>query len=144
MNSLNGIIIEDECVEHFTSLNKSELRYVVYKIDVNQKPLSVTVEREGVMSETTHDDVSVGLPADDCRFVFFNVSYHQGVGERLKMVMALWCPAEAPVKAKMVYAAASGPLKSKLGTHAMGPLQASHSSAFDYGEVVGRCRKSYH
>lgn len=144
MNSLNAINVEEACVDQFKSLNKTNLRYVVYQIDVNANPLVVTHERSGETTTTVHEDISAELPQDDCRFVFFNVEYLQGTGSRVKTVMALWCPTEAPVKAKMVYAAAAGPLKSKLGTHAMGPLQASHPSAFDYGDVVLRCRKSYH
>jgi len=144
MNSLNSIAVDEACVEQFKSLNKTNQRFVVYHIDVNASPLVVTHERSGEMATTVHEDISVGLPEDDCRFVFFNVEYLQGTGGRVKTVMALWCPAEAPVKAKMIYAAAAGPLKSKLGTHAMGPLQANHASTFDYGDVVMRCRKSYH
>lgn len=144
MNSLNTILIEDECVDEFAKLNKTELRYIVYSIDVNQRPLKITLEKSGEMTSTSHEDITAELPPSDCRFVFFNVAYHQGVGHRIKTVMALWCPSEAPVKEKMIYAASASPLKSKLGTHTMGPLQAGHTSAFDYGEVVTRCRKCYH
>ena len=144
MNSLNAIHVDDVVVDQFKSLNKTQLRYVVYQIDsAAGNRLSVVPDCAGETEGTVHEDIAAQLPAQDCRFVFFNISYIQGTGERIKTVMALWCPSDAPVKNKMIYAAAAGPLKSKLGTHAMGPLQASQTSCFDYGDVVLRCRKNF-
>jgi cofilin len=143
MNALNAITVDDAVVDQFKSLNKTQLRYVIYQIDVNANRMTVIPDAFGETESTVHEDIATQLPAQDCRFVFFNISYLQGTGERIKTVMALWCPSDAPVKNKMIYAAAAGPLKSKLGTHAMGPLQASHASCFDYGDVVLRCRKNF-
>jgi len=104
--------------------------------------LSISIDKAAPM-DSSHNDIAASLPQDEPRFVVFNFSYQTPAdGQRDKTVFALWSPAGAKLKARTVYAAATVPFRTALGSTSF-EIQASTADAFAHETLVDRCSKMY-
>lgn len=140
---LSVIGLTDAVHTSFEAFQKgATLRAVVYKMDVSSKS-KMEIELDTVAeASTSHEDIAKLLPNDDCRYVFFNVNYMEGLGKRCKSFFLLWVPSDAKTKNKMVYASCAVPLKAKLGITCMS-IQSGSIDAIDYDALVERCRANF-
>jgi cofilin len=140
---LSVIGLTEAVHSEFSALLKGTNRVVVFKMDPNSKSkLEIDLDYAGSSDTTQHEDIAKLLPADDCRYVFFNLDYMEGLGKRTKTFFVLWVPSEAKTKSKMVFASSAVPLKAKLGITCLS-VQTGSTDALDYDVLVERCKASF-
>lgn len=140
---LSVIGLTDSVHTSFEALQKGTNRVVIYKMDVSSKSkMEIDLDSTGSMDSTNHTDIAKLLPSDDCRYVFFNLEYTEGLGRRIKTFFVLWVPSDAKTKNKMVYASCAVPLKAKLGITCMS-IQTGSDESLDYDTLVARCRANF-
>jgi cofilin len=140
---LSVIGLTDAVHTEFNALQKGTNRVTVFKMDVNSKSkIEIDLDRVGASESTSHEDIISMLPTDDCRYIFFNLDYMEGLGKRTKTFFVLWVPSDAKTKAKMVYASCAVPLKAKLAITCLS-IQTGSTDAFDYDALVARCQAAF-
>lgn len=140
---LSTIGLTEAVNSSFHDLQQGTNRVVVYKMDPSSKSkMEIDLDASAATSSTTHGDILKYLPSDDCRYIFFNVQYMQGLGQRIKTFFVLWVPSDAKTKNKMVYASCAVPLKAKLGITCLS-IQTGSQDDLDYDALVARCQAAY-
>lgn len=116
MNSLSGVTLDPSCIQKFDQIKlKHQLRYCTYKI-VDRKTIQVDDRPEAEGDKTkTFDDFTKSLPEDQPRYCVVDVEYITKSGaDHSKIVFILWCPDNAGVKDKMLYAASKDTISKSL------------------------------
>jgi cofilin len=119
-----GITIADNCKIIFDQIKtEKKFRYVIYCI---QNEATVEVEKIGGRNASYNDflkDLMVENGAKkECRYGVFDFQYTkglQGTSETVveKLILVAWCPNEARIKKKMLYASTLDALKRSLHNH---------------------------
>ncbi|KAF8708597.1 hypothetical protein HU200_029973 [Digitaria exilis] len=95
-------------------------RFVVFKVDDSLQ--QVVVDKVGPR-ESSFDDLTAALPADDCRYAVYDHDFTvgdatavvaDGEAPRSKIFFVAWSPAAADVRSKMVYASSCEGFKKEL------------------------------
>merc|ERR1712135_233963 len=142
----------DECVATYDDMKQRRVyKYCIYKMSNDLKHIVVdqAVENPGrVDAPTTQADYapffeylqSVQM-AGDCRYGCFDIRYVTSEGgHRTKLTFIVFCPDEANVKKKMLYASSKDALKNKLIGNL--EIQASDLDDLTLPVIVDKCLKT--
>lgn len=141
---LSAIGLSDSAHSEYSALAKGTLRALSFKMDTSGKSkMEIDVDKTLSKDDSSFDDIAQLLPSDQCRYLYFNLDYMEGLGHRTKTFFVLWAPSDAKGKDKMVYASCAVPLKAKLGGGRSLTLQTGSVDAFDYSTLVDRCRAMF-
>ncbi|XP_010520658.2 PREDICTED: actin-depolymerizing factor 1-like [Tarenaya hassleriana] len=115
-NAASGVAVHDDCKLRFLDLKaKRTYRYIVFKIEMEQK--QVIVEKLGEPTESYEDfsDCSASLPADECRYAVYDFDYVTDENvPRSRIVFVGWSPDTSKVRNKMIYASSKDRFKREL------------------------------
>ncbi|MDX3537046.1 actin depolymerization factor/cofilin-like domain-containing protein [Streptomyces sp. MB09-01] len=109
--SSRSTTVDDSCLSALQELkSKREINTVVYRL--NELLDTVVVESQGNL---THEEMQESLPADEPRFVVYDLHYAASDGARRNdLVMILWMPDGAPSAHKLAYSSAHRVLQDLL------------------------------
>lgn len=112
-----GVRIPDECVQAYDDMKQyNKYGYIVYRMD--NKLTEVKVEAVGPSSASYNDFVEELMKAKtqmECRYGLFMAEYGIGQGHTTTaVVFFLWCPEEANIRQKMVFASTKGAFKRNM------------------------------
>ncbi|XP_010534301.1 PREDICTED: actin-depolymerizing factor 1-like [Tarenaya hassleriana] len=112
-NAASGVAVHDDCKLRFLDLKaKRTYRYVVYKIEMDQK--QVVVEKLGEPTES-YEAFAASLPADECRYAVYDFDYVTDENcQKSRIVFVAWSPDESKVRNKMIYASSKDRFKREL------------------------------
>ena len=120
---------------------KSTHKFIVFAI----KDKLVQVETVGD-SESTYEDFLKSLPANDCRYAVYKMSFTKPAstdglneGRRTKTVFVLWAPGSANIKDKFVYSASKESLKWKLQGGLNIEIQAGKVADLSEQQMLDKC-----
>ncbi|MEU9084053.1 actin depolymerization factor/cofilin-like domain-containing protein [Streptomyces sp. NPDC048357] len=101
--SSSGITVDDSCLSALQELkSKREINTVVYRL--NESLATVVVESQGNL---THEEMLAALPADEPRFVVYDLHFAASDGARRSdLVMIFWIPDGALPAHKLAYSSA--------------------------------------
>eukprot|EP01016_Furgasonia_blochmanni_P000619 TRINITY_DN1016_c0_g1_i2.p1 TRINITY_DN1016_c0_g1~~TRINITY_DN1016_c0_g1_i2.p1 ORF type:complete len:285 (-),score=67.93 TRINITY_DN1016_c0_g1_i2:63-917(-) len=109
-----GITTKDDCISQYQALKMSKtFRYIIYRIEGEK---TVEVDSTGARDGTWADFIK-SLPKDQPRYAVFDYLYKTNdtpPREVEKCLYVFWCPDDAPVKGKMIYASTNEKLKKQL------------------------------
>ncbi|KAL6743565.1 hypothetical protein Aduo_016591 [Ancylostoma duodenale] len=136
----SGVKIDPSCKNAYDLLhNKHQHSYIIFKIDKNDT--AIVVEKVGDKGAPYSEFVEEMKKAVDggkeCRYAAVDVEVQvqrQGTegGSKLnKVIFVQYCPDEAPVRRRMLYASSVRALKSTLGLESLMQVQASDLSDLD-------------
>jgi len=145
----SGVKVADECIDSYEAMKqKRKYKYCIYKLSDNMKEIVIDKvfdnpgceDRPTTQSDYTPfwDYLQAVQMSQDCRYACFDVRYVTSEGgHRNKLTFIVFCPDEANVKKKMLYASSKDALKNKL----IGCLeiQASDLDELVMPEVVAKC-----
>jgi len=148
----SGVTVEDSCVHAFEAMKtKRTYKYVTFAISssldtivVDQK-VEHTAGSEAVTTEKDFEEFYQYMKSvhekRDCRYAVYDVQYETSEGGRRgKLAFIHFCPDEAPIKRKMLYASSKDALKEKMiGTL---EIQASDLDGVSLEEIRDKCLKS--
>jgi len=148
----SGVSVDDACVLAFESMkSKRAYKYVTFKLSANMDTIVVDEKLEQPSASeavTTDEDYEQfyqhlkTVQADrDCRYAVYDMQYQTSEGgRRQKLAFIHFCPDEASIKRKMLYASSKDALKEKLiGTL---EIQASDLEGVTLSEIRDKCLKS--
>jgi len=148
----SGVTVEDACVHAFEAMkSKRAYKYVTFAMSSNMdmivvdKKVEHTSGSEAVTTEEDYEefyqDMKSVHEARDCRYAVYDVQYQTSEGGRRgKLAFIHFCPDEASIKRKMLYASSKDALKEKLiGTL---EIQASDLEGVSLSEIRDKCLKS--
>jgi cofilin len=144
----SGVKVADECVDAYEAMKqKRKYKYCIFKLSDNLKHivLDKAFDNPGCEDKpTTSQDydpfwsyLQEVQMNRDCRYACFDIRYVTSEGgHRNKLTFIVFCPDEANVKKKMLYASSKDELKNKL----IGALeiQASELDELMLSEVVAK------
>ncbi|XP_010558792.1 PREDICTED: actin-depolymerizing factor 2-like [Tarenaya hassleriana] len=112
-NAASGVAVHGDCKLRFLDLKaKRTYRYIVYKIEMEQK--EVIVEKLGEPTES-YEDFSAALPADECRYAVYDFDYVTDENcQKSRIVFIAWSPDASKVRNKMIYASSKDRFKREL------------------------------
>ncbi|CAJ0588679.1 unnamed protein product [Cylicocyclus nassatus] len=136
----SGVKIDPSCKNAYDMLhNKHQHSYIIFKIDKNDT--AIVVEKVGDKGAPYSEFIEEMKKAVDggkeCRYAAVDVEVQvqrQGTegGSKLnKVIFVQYCPDEAPVRRRMLYASSVRALKSTLGLESLMQVQASDLSDLD-------------
>ncbi|VDO92704.1 unnamed protein product [Heligmosomoides polygyrus] len=136
----SGVKIDPSCKNAYDMLhNKHQHSYIIFKIDKNDT--AIVVEKVGDKGAPYSEFIEELRKAVDggkeCRYAAVDVEVQvqrQGTegGSKLnKVIFVQYCPDEAPVRRRMLYASSVRALKSTLGLESLMQVQASDLSDLD-------------
>eukprot|EP01017_Pseudomicrothorax_dubius_P000528 TRINITY_DN0_c203_g1_i3.p1 TRINITY_DN0_c203_g1~~TRINITY_DN0_c203_g1_i3.p1 ORF type:complete len:139 (+),score=49.52 TRINITY_DN0_c203_g1_i3:53-469(+) len=134
-----GIGATDACVSEFNKIKMSKSsRYIIYHI-VDKRQ----VEIESIGERTaSYEDFLKALPRTSPRYVVYDFNYTTNEvppREVEKLLFVYWCPDEAEVKEKMVYATTKESFKKKLVGLAK-DIQAKDIGDLDHKSLIDALR----
>lgn len=148
----SGVTVEDACVYAFEAMkSKRAFKYVTFALSSNMdmivvdKKVEHTSGSEAVTTEEDYEEFYQHMKsvheARDCRYAVYDVQYQTSEGGRRgKLAFIHFCPDEASIKRKMLYASSKDALKEKLiGTL---EIQASDLEGVSLSEIRDKCLKS--
>ncbi|KAK2706934.1 hypothetical protein QYM36_014831 [Artemia franciscana] len=145
---MSGIIVDDNCKRFFDRIkSRKEFRYVIFYI---KDETSVEVEKTGERNASYDDFLNDLMVENDgekeCRYGVIDFQYTlclQGSSETLmeKLILVCWCPNEAKVKKKMLYASTLDALRRSLNDHSR-YIQATDYSEASRAVVEAKLRSS--
>jgi len=148
----SGVTVEDACVHAFEAMKtKRAYKYVTFALSssmdmiVVDKKVEHTSGSEAVTTEEDYEEFFEHMKSvhesRDCRYAVYDVQYQTSEGGRRgKLAFIHFCPDEASIKRKMLYASSKDALKEKLiGTL---EIQASDLDGVSLGEIRDKCLKS--
>merc|ERR1712142_351350 len=145
----SGVQVADECVDSYESMKqKRKYKYCIYKLSDNLKHIVVdkVFDNPGCGDRPTNqgdygpfwDYLQQIQENRDCRCACFDIRYVTSEGgHRNKLTFIVFCPDEANVKKKMLYASSKDALKNKLIGNL--EIQASDLDDLVMEEVVSKC-----
>uniref|UniRef100_A0A0K0CZS1 ADF-H domain-containing protein n=1 Tax=Angiostrongylus cantonensis TaxID=6313 RepID=A0A0K0CZS1_ANGCA len=136
----SGVKIDPSCKNAYDMLhNKHQHSYIIFKIDKNDT--AIVVEKVGDKGAPYSEFIEEMRKAVDggkeCRYAAVDVEVQvqrQGTegGSKLnKVIFVQYCPDEAPVRRRMLYASSVRALKATLGLESLMQVQASDLSDLD-------------
>jgi len=148
----SGVQVSDECVESYEAMKqKRKFNYCIFKLSDNLK--NIVVDQAAInpgCSDTPTTQADYGPFWDylqqvqterDCRYACYDIRYVTSEGgHRNKLAFIVFCPDEANIKKKMLYASSKDALKNKL----LGNLeiQASDLDDITLPVIVDKCLKT--
>jgi len=145
----SGVKVADECVDSYEMMKqKRKYKYCIYKLSDNLKEIVIDKVYDNPGCEdkpTTQGDygpfwdyLNEVQANRDCRYACYDIRYVTSEGgHRNKLTFIVFCPDEANVKKKMLYASSKDALKNKLiGTL---EIQASDLDELVLPDVVAKC-----
>merc|ERR1712135_273274 len=120
-------MVKDECLTAFEELQANQkYKFIIYRLSEDQ-----TIEKfaKDVTNETHwktfYDYLQKIQKEKDCRFATYDFRYLTSEGSsRNKIAFLLFCPEDAHVKKRMLYASSKDALKLKLGKGIKEDIQA--------------------
>ncbi|KJH53623.1 Cofilin/tropomyosin-type actin-binding protein [Dictyocaulus viviparus] len=136
----SGVKIDPSCKNAYDMLhNKHQHSYIIFKIDKNDT--AIVVEKVGDKGAPYSEFIEEMKKAVDggkeCRYAAVDVEVQvqrQGTegGSKLnKVIFVQYCPDQAPVRRRMLYASSVRALKATLGLESLMQVQASDLSDLD-------------
>ncbi|KAK1399948.1 Actin-depolymerizing factor 1 [Heracleum sosnowskyi] len=135
-NAASGMAVHDSCKLRFLELKaKRTHRFVVFKIEEKQK--QVVVEKVGEPTES-YDDFAASLPADECRYAVYDFDFVTAENcQKSRIFFIAWCPDNARVRSKMIYASSKERFKRELDGIQV-ELQATDPTEMDLEVIRSR------
>lgn len=129
--------VSEECVTAFNRMKMvKDLRYIVYKIEGQR---TVVVEKTAPLS-ATYDNLIEDIPNDEPRFAVIDFEGTNSDGIALqKLLFVHWCPDNAKVAPKMVYASTKENLKRRF-VGIFKEIQASVKSELTHSSITSDLR----
>lgn len=133
--SSTGVTVDDSCLNAFQELkSKREINTVVYRLSEPSRS-SLVVEGEANM---THEEMMQSLPADEPRFVVYDLHYASADGSRRNdPVLIFWTPERALPALELAYSSAYGVLRDVLDSVHF-HVRATALSHLAYDELVAQ------
>ena len=150
----SGVKVSDNCVTAFEALklNKAyegkKMRYIIYKISDDKTHIEIDKTQEKTPIDKAaptkfYDDFAALLASDYAtqpRYIIFDFEYVLDDGRpQNKVTLLNWCPDNAGVKLKMLYASSKDAIKQKCNGIAK-EHQGTELSEMDYASVLERCK----
>eukprot|EP01100_Stratorugosa_tubuloviscum_P007762 TRINITY_DN31_c0_g2_i1.p1 TRINITY_DN31_c0_g2~~TRINITY_DN31_c0_g2_i1.p1 ORF type:complete len:138 (-),score=55.66 TRINITY_DN31_c0_g2_i1:70-483(-) len=133
-----GVQISQPVLDAFQALKIGHShRFVIFKLSDDSQ--SVIVDCVAPPTATYNEFLS-HLPPSDCRYAIFDFEFEHEGGIRNKIVLVVWAPDSAKIKAKMLAASTKDTLKKALVGIAV-ELQATDRSEVDHAALVERVRR---
>ncbi|MFE9929787.1 actin-binding ADF family protein [Streptomyces sp. NPDC005533] len=132
--SSRGITVDDSCLSALQELkSKREINTLVYRL--NESLETVVVESQGNL---THEELLASLPADEPRFVVYDLHYASADGARRSdLVMIFWIPDAAPPEHRLAYSSAERVLQDVLDGIQV-TVRATDLSHLAYNELASQ------
>ncbi|MFD9369211.1 actin-binding ADF family protein [Streptomyces sp. NPDC060020] len=132
--SSRGITVDDSCLSALQELkSKREINTLVYRL--NEALETVVVESQ---ANLTHDEMLASLPADEPRFVVYDLHFASADGTRRSdLVMIFWIPDAAMPAHKLAYSAADRVLQDLLDGIQV-TVRATDLSRLAYNELASQ------
>jgi len=154
--SLSGVMVKDECVTAFEELQANQkYQFIIYRLSEDKKSIELehcedqTIEKyaKDVTNETHwktfYDYLQKIQKEKDCRFATYDFRYETSEGSsRNKIAFLLFCPEDAHVKKRMLYASSKDALKLKLGKGIKEDIQAGDMDSVTLQEFREKCLRS--
>jgi len=136
----SGVKVDASCKQAFDDLhNKHQHAYIIFRI--SDDDTTIVVEKKGdkgaPYSEFVDEIRKVVGNGKECRYAAVDVEiavHRQGTdgdAKFSKVVFIQYCPDEAPVRRRMLYASSVRALKASLGLESLMQVQASDLSDID-------------
>ncbi|MEJ8646387.1 actin depolymerization factor/cofilin-like domain-containing protein [Streptomyces sp. MS1.HAVA.3] len=129
-----GITVDDSCLGALQELkSRREINTVVYRLD---EPLTTVVVES--KSNLTHEEMLEALPANEPRFVLYDLHFAAADGARRRdLVMIFWIPDGALPAHKLAYSSAHRVLRDVLDGIQV-DVRATTLSALAYDELASQ------
>jgi|UniRef100_A0AC35FQT2 cofilin len=136
----SGVKIDAACKQAYDDLHNKHLHsYLIFRI--SDDDTTIIVEKKGdkgaPYSEFVDDLRKAVGSGKECRYAAVDVEVSvqrqgtDGSSTFTKVVFIQYCPDEAPVRRRMLYASSVGALKATLGLQSLMQVQASDLSDID-------------
>ncbi|XP_063293897.1 cofilin-1 [Pelobates fuscus] len=126
----SGVAVCDKVIKTFNDMKvrktsttedmKKRKKAILFCLSPDKKTIILEEGKEILVGDigTTVDDpyktfVKM-LPLDDCRYALYDASYETNETKKEDLVFILWCPDNASLKSKMIYASSKDALKKKM------------------------------
>ncbi|MFD8418500.1 actin-binding ADF family protein [Streptomyces sp. NPDC059466] len=105
------IPVDDSCVSAFHELKgRRDVNTVIYRLNASLD--TVILDFKGNL---THDELLKALPADEPRYVVYDLLFASADGARQEKVLLIsWCPARSTAEEKTAHSAGYDPLRNLL------------------------------
>lgn len=110
--AMSGVSLSDEIKPLFDDMKhgKKVNRYLQMKMSEDFK--EIVVDKSAPKSES-YDDFVAQLPPKECRYAVVDFAYEGNeTGSKEVLIFVVWCPDNASVKHKMLYASSKDAVKS--------------------------------
>ncbi|PIC25545.1 hypothetical protein B9Z55_018434 [Caenorhabditis nigoni] len=136
----SGVKVDPSCKNAYDLLhNKHQHSYIIFKIDKNDT--AIVVEKVGdknaPYSEFVEEMKKLVEDGKECRYAAVDVEVTvqrqgaEGASTLNKVIFVQYCPDNAPVRRRMLYASSVRALKASLGLESLFQVQASEMSDLD-------------
>ncbi|MFE2707194.1 actin-binding ADF family protein [Streptomyces mirabilis] len=129
-----GIPVDDSCISAFQELkSRRDINTVIYRLSDNLE--TVVPDFEGNL---THDELLKALPADEPRYVVYDLLFATADGARQEKVMLIsWCPAGTKAEERSAHSSGYSTLRNLLdGVQFY--VEATGPSDVEYEALVSR------
>jgi len=145
----SGVKVNDQCVDAYEAMKQKRIyKYCIFKLSDNMKEIVIdkVFDNPGCEDRPTAqsdygpfwDYLQAVQMNRDCRYACFDIRYVTSEGgHRNKLTFIIFCPDEANIKKKMLYASSKDALKNKL----IGALEVQASDLNDLllEDLVKKC-----
>ncbi|KAI1711466.1 cofilin/tropomyosin-type actin-binding protein [Ditylenchus destructor] len=136
----SGVKVSAECKSAYDDLHQKHLNaYIIFRI--SDDDTTIIVEKKGgkgaPYSEFVEEIRKVVGDGKECRYAAVDVEVNvqrqgtDGGAKISKIIFVQYCPDEAPVRRRMLYASSVRALKATLGLESLMQVQASDLSDID-------------
>ncbi|EFO87754.1 CRE-UNC-60 protein [Caenorhabditis remanei] len=140
----SGVKVDPSCKNAYDLLhNKHQHSYIIFKIDKNDTAIVVEKvgEKSAPYSEFVEEMKKLVEDGKECRYAAVDVEVTvqrqgaEGASTLNKVIFVQYCPDNAPVRRRMLYASSVRALKASLGLESLFQVQASEMSDLDEKSV---------
>ncbi|MFG3018854.1 actin-binding ADF family protein [Streptomyces sp. NPDC048254] len=126
--------MDESCISAFLELkSRRDINTVIYRLSDNLE--TVIPDFEGNL---THDELLEALPADESRYVVYDLLFATADGARQeKVVLISWCPAGTKAEETIAHSSGYSTLRNLLDTVQV-CAQATDLSDVEYEALVSR------
>ena len=139
--SLVNVNVQADCIDALRAEIKQKHPFVLYKFTNNFS--EVVLDRIGDAKEGLGELVA-SFPDAECRFATVEINYDLAAneGKRSKTLFLMWCPMEAPVKARLIFASAAKAFKTVLANYGVGlTVQCGDRADLSHEALLAKCKK---
>ncbi|CAI4225164.1 unnamed protein product [Auanema sp. JU1783] len=138
--SASGVKIDASCKTAYDALhNKHQHSFIIFKIGKNDTCIEVEKvgEKGGSYGDFVEELKKIVEGGKECRYAAVDVEVQvqrqgtEGGSKLSKVIFVQYCPDDAPVRRRMLYASSVGALKATLGLQSLMQVQASELSDLD-------------